>query len=76
MDTLPRGIDIGAFEFVLAGDVNYDQMVTADDYGTLDANFESDNFDARFDQGDTNDDGMVTADDYGALDATFGLTWS
>ena len=31
----PGGIDIGAFEFVLAGDVNDDQMVTADDYGVV-----------------------------------------
>lgn len=71
-NTISNTAIVGRYTYF--GDTNLDGMVTADDYGALDANWGAINIPPgmKWIVGDLNFDGMVTADDYGALDANFG----
>ncbi len=56
----------------LIGDANYDGVVSADDYGSVQLNFGSVGGVAGVLLGDANRDGVVSADDYGSVQLNFG----
>ena len=57
---------------LLLGDANRDDVVSADDYASVQSNF-SDTGPAGL-PGDANGDGAVSADDYASVQGNFGAT--
>jgi hypothetical protein len=69
---IKNGTDIGAYEFILAGDANCDGAVRFADYQVLEANFGKAG--ADWAMGDFNDDRSVTFADYQLLESNFNLS--
>jgi hypothetical protein len=69
---IKNGTDIGAYEFILAGDANCDRAVRFADYQVLEANFGKAG--ADWAMGDFNDDRSVTFADYQLLESNFNLS--
>jgi hypothetical protein len=58
--------------YTYAGDVNFDGLVDASDYGIIDNYFQFPGTDG-YANGDFNYDGVIDAGDYGIIDNTFQL---
>jgi hypothetical protein len=58
--------------YTYAGDVNFDGLVDASDYGIIDNYFQFPGTDGYM-NGDFNYDGIIDAGDYGIIDNTFQL---
>jgi hypothetical protein len=67
-----NGIVIGSGPVLLAGDANRDNVVSAGDYASVQANFGSTGIPGIL--GDANGDGVVSAGDYASVQANFGNT--
>jgi hypothetical protein len=58
----------------LLGDANIDNVVSADDYASVQSNFGSTGTPGGGLEGDANHDGAVSADDYASVQSNFGST--